>query len=86
MAWTYADFESAGVDDADRLRLARLHMSEVRADFGANISGGGKSLDRASYVQYLADLQKRITELEVSTGSESHASGRLYSDFSRRLD
>lgn len=62
MAYQYGDFESlTGTARLDRLRL---HLAEVRADMGTAISADNRSEDPGGLVQYIKDLQARLTELE----------------------
>lgn len=66
MAWTYYDYESQSTTAEKRARL-ELHIAEVSAEVGPDLSIAGRSRTHSALVSYLQQLQARLKELEVDT-------------------
>jgi len=80
MAYTYAAFEEQ-TTDALRLSMLRQHISEVRAQMGPDVGGGGKFRNSGRIVDYLAQLNQRRMELEGVVPGNSRARGVTVADF-----
>lgn len=66
MAYVYADFETYS-DAASRLARLRLHIAEVSATLGPDMSSAAGSVSHSSTVEYLAHLNTRRVDLENET-------------------
>lgn len=68
MAWSYQDYESQSTNAA-RLTRLRLHIGEVSAYIGVDMSSAAGSVSHGGLTQYLQMLSKRRAELEQLTGA-----------------
>ena len=66
MAWTYGDYDSLE-SDAARLARLRLHIAEVRAVIGPDMSSAPGSVSFGSLTAYLNRLTDERTTLERRT-------------------
>lgn len=68
MAYAYSDWASKATA-AEQLAALKLHHAEVTLQTGPNVSADGQSVDRASLLQRLTDLEAEIERRESSNGS-----------------
>lgn len=83
MAYTYSAWASQSTTAA-KLTMLQLHISEVSAQMGLDVSADGKSVSRSTLRVYLKDLQdeKRILmSLPDATGAVN--GGTSFADFGR---
>ena len=74
--WTYSAWASQATDSL-RLDMLRLHIAEVSAKVGSDVSADGKSVSNLGLITYLDQLQGRMTELEERV--QRATSGRMFS-------
>ena len=74
--WTYSAWASQATDSL-RLDMLRLHIAEVSAKIGPDVSADGKSVANIGLTQYLSMLMDRQTELEERV--QRATSGRMFS-------
>lgn len=70
MAWQYHDYEAKSTPAA-KLAWLELHIAEVSAEIGPDLSESGRSRSNGSAVQYLAQLRERHSELSRSVRATS---------------
>lgn len=72
MAYTYHNWSSQ-TSDADKLSRLRLHIDEVSAQMGPNLSSGGHSRSTDSLNNYLDKLYKQRDILEGRVAGSARA-------------
>lgn len=83
MAWTYNDWRSQATPALQLTRLY-LHLDEVSAQAGADVSSGGKSRATQSLNDYIRILEENARRLERITGTNREAPKIIHADLRGR--
>lgn len=71
MAWSYSDWDSTSYTGTARLTRLTLHIQEVRAQLGPDLSSSGKSVNYGGLLQYLERLERKRESLESATNTNA---------------
>ncbi len=75
MAWSYSDYDSY-TDPAGRAARLRLHIAEVRAAIGPDMSSSPGSVNFANLTAMLRDLKSELSQLERDINGSRFVRGR----------
>lgn len=76
MAWTYSDYDSS-TDAATRLSRLRLHIAEVRAVLGPDMSSAAGGVNFTNLTSYLKHLLSERDVLEGRSIGRTFVRGRV---------
>lgn len=75
MAWSYSDYDSY-TDPAGRAARLRLHIAEVRAAIGPDMSSSPGSVNFANLIALLGTLKNELSQLERDMNGTRFVRGR----------